>query len=90
MGLLVLHLSGLVLNVYVTHVSEAGGAGTGGLVRGGRDGTPLVGLPGGEVWGQDLLRSVGKVCPSFNQVSCQVTDTSMIRTCLWDPLSQLL
>lgn len=78
MGLLVLHLSGLVLNVYVTHVSEAGRAGTGVLVLGGRDGTPLVGLPEGEAGGRDLLRLVGKVCPFFIQVSCQETDTRVI------------
>lgn len=52
MGLLVLHLGGLVLNAYVTHVSEAGRAGIGGLPLGGRDGTPLVGLPEGEVGGR--------------------------------------
>lgn len=69
MGLLVLHLSGLVLNAYVTHVSEAGGAEGWDRQPGtGRERwNPLAGLPVGEVWGQDLLKSVGEVHSFFTK-----------------------
>ncbi|ELW50094.1 Sphingomyelin phosphodiesterase 2 [Tupaia chinensis] len=64
-GLLVLHLSGLVLNTYVTHVGETNGAWGLGLGAGAgagsadlrwKDRAPLAVLPGSRI-GQDLLHA---------------------------------
>lgn len=69
MGLLVLHLSGLVLNAYVTHVSEAGAPGPGGGAGTGRGAGAADLGPG----------SRGRSRPGYNQVSRRATGTARWR-----------